>query len=185
MTARLVSTTTEPVTLAEVKQHAAIYVSDHDTMIEGILIPAARRAAEQETGRSIASSIWDLYLDEFPAEIQLPYPPIIGVTEIVYTDADGASQTLSSSLYSLDSKSEPGWVLPAYGTDWPATYDVANAVRVRYTAGYGADCPGEVKLWILAQVRHFYDHRGAVVTGTIVNPLPYLNGLLDKARVYA
>lgn len=185
MTARLISTTTEPVTLTEVKTHATIYVPDFDSMIEDILIPAARRAAEQETARSIALSTWDVWLDEFPDEIELPYPPIIAITEVTYVDADGVTQTLASSAYSLDNKSEPGWLLPATGSTWPTTYDVANAVKVRYTAGYGADCPGDLKLWILAQVRHFYDNRGAAVQGSGITALPYLNGLLDKSRVYA
>lgn len=185
MTVRHISTQTEPVTVAEVKTHATIYVPDHDSMIESILIPAARRAAEQETGRSIAASTWEVWLDEFPDEIELPYPPILAVTEITYVDQDGVTQTLSPSAYVLDAKSEPGWVLPAEGTTFPSTADIANAVKVRYTAGYGADCPADVKLWILAQVRHFYDNRGAVVQGGSVAALPYLSGLLDKARIYA
>lgn len=186
MTVRLVSTTTEPVTLAEARAHAVPFGTGDDTMISNILIPAARRAAEQETARSLASSIWEVWLDAFPDEIELPHPPILAITEVTYVDADGVTQTLSPTAYSLDAKSEPGWLLPAVGTTWPATQDVANAVKVRYTAGYGADCPAEVKLWILAQVHHFYDNRSAVLSGAVsAVHTPYLDSLLDRARVYA
>lgn len=182
MTTRLISTTTEPVTLAEAKDHAIVWVPDHDSMIER-MISAARSAAEQITGRSLALSTWENWLDAFPDEIKLLWPPILTIEEVTYVDPDGTTQVLSSSLYSLDLRSEPGWLLPAYGTDWPETRDVANAVKVRYTAGYGSSCPEDVKLWILAQVRNWYDNRSPVITGTIVAENPYLDGLLDKARV--
>lgn len=186
MTVRLISTTTEPVTLAEAKATAVIVTSDDDSMISNILIPAARRAAEQETGRSLALSTWEVWLDAFPDEIELPYPPILAISEVTYVDPNGVTQTLSPSAYSLDARSEPGWLLPAFGTAWPATKEIANAVKVRYTAGYGADCPAEVKLWILAQVHHFYDNRSAVLAGTVAATSSlYLDSLLDRARVYA
>lgn len=184
MTTRLVSTQTEPVTLAEAKAHAGVYVPDFDTLIEDVLIPAARRAAEQHTGRSIAAHTWDLYLDEFPDEIQLPYPPILTVTTFEYVDPDGVTRAVDPGDYVLDAQSEPGWLLPADGVLWPQVADIANAVHVRYTAGYGTDCPADVKLWIFAQVRHFYDNRGAMASGQVA-ALPYLDSLLDAARVYA
>ncbi len=151
------------------------------------LISACRGMAEQETNRSLATKTWQMALDSFPAEIELPWSPLIAVTEISYVDPDGDSQVLAPSAYSVDAKSEPAWVLPAVDTDWPDTQEVANAVLVNYTTGYSdaALIPQSVRTWILAQVRHFYDNPGAMVgrDGAAVNP--YLSGLLDSARVYA
>lgn len=151
------------------------------------IIAACRAMAEQECNRSFATKTWQLALDSFPPEIELPWPPLIAVSSITYVDPDGNTQTLDSSDYSVDAKSEPGWILPAVDVAWPATQDVANAVLVNYSTGYSdaALVPPGVKLWILAQVRHFWNNRGGTVTrdGAVENP--YLRSLLDSARVYA
>lgn len=122
------------------------------------LITAAREAAEQALGRSIALATWETYRDKFADEIKLLWPPILTIVSVTYIDANGATQTLGASIYSLDSKSEPGWLLRAVGATWPATQAVANAVTVRYTAGYGASCPDSIKQWMLLAIRAMYDH---------------------------
>jgi hypothetical protein len=82
---------------------------------------------------------------------------------------------MDAADYVLDSHSEPGWVLPAADTVWPDTYDTANAVNVNYTAGYGDEAPGAVKLWIAAMIRADLD---GAEPGSI-------DGLLDSLKVYA
>lgn len=125
------------------------------------LISTVRRAAEQRTGRSLALQVWERYLDEFPDEIKLIWPPVLSITSVSYIDEDGNPQTLDPSLYVLDSKSEPAWLLPATDTEWPATAEVANAVTVRYPAGYGSSCPEEVRQWMLLAARALYDNPAA------------------------
>lgn len=174
MTTRLISTGTEPVTAAEVKSLIALDGTDHDTRI-ALLIPALRQQAEQITGRSFAVCTWQAKLDAFPAEIRLLWPPIVSITSITYVDTAGTTQTLAPASYAADIHSEPGWVLPAAGTDWPDTYDTANAVTINYTAGEGASAPEEVKLWIAARIR-------ADIDGCDVPD--YLDGLLDRLKVY-
>jgi len=174
MTTRLISTGTEPVTAAEVKTLIALDGTDHDARI-ALLIPALRQQAEQITGRSFAVNTWQAKLDDFPDEIRLLWPPLVSVTSITYVDINGETQTLDSADYSVDSHSEPAWVLPAAGTDWPSTYDSANAVTVNYTAGEGASTADEVKLWIAARIR-------AEIDG--VETPAYLDGLLDRLKVY-
>ena len=170
MTIRWISTTTEPITTAEVKTLVPIDGTDHDTRI-ALLIPAMRQQAEQYTNRSLATNVYQLKLDEFPAAIQLLWPPIVSVQSVSYYDTSAVLQTITD--YALDSHSEPGWILPA--VEWPETYDMANAVIVNYTAGYGAAVPEEVKLWIASMI-------GCEIDGREVSP--YLNGLLDRLKVY-
>ena len=75
--------------------------------------------------------------DAFPdAEIELLKPPVTSVNSVTYVDAAGATQTLPGASYSLDAATFPGWLLPAYGTEWPETRDRANAVTIRFTTGY-------------------------------------------------
>lgn len=156
----------------------SVNTTDDPTLLR--LISAARGAAEQELGRSIALATWETYLDAFPDEIKLAWPPILTVVSVTYIDMNGDSQLLAPASYSLDSKSEPGWLLAAWDTDWPATRDVANAVTVRYTAGYGASCPEWIKQWMLLAVRAMYDDpSGKMEMGE------FAHHLLDRHCVHA
>lgn len=174
MTTRLISTGTEPVTAAEVKTLTGIDGTDFDARI-ALLIPAIRQQAEQYTARSFAVNTWQIKLDAFPAEIRLLWPPVVSVSSITYVDTAGVTQTMDAANYSVDTHSEPGWILPAYGLDWPDTYDTANAVTVNYTAGEGASAPKEVKAWIATMIK-------AEVDGCDVPD--YMLSLLDRLKVY-
>lgn len=188
MALRLVTPpTVEPVTLVDAKAHLRITSSAEDALLAG-LITAARQVAESECRRALITQTWEKVLDEFPDEIELPYPPIQAITSIVYIDTAGAQQTLASAGYFLDSKSEPGWVAPAYGYTWPQTQDAWNVVTITYRAGYGSqasDVPQAIRQWILLMVGHYYENREASVPGVVMTPLPFIAGLLDPYRVYS
>lgn len=173
---------TEPVTLAEARLHLKVDSTDDDTLISA-LITAMREQAEHRTGRAFITQTLELVLDAFPADIELPRPPALAITSVKYYDTNGTQQTMDAALYSLDSNSEPAWLVPAYGESWPATYGIPNAVRVRYTAGYGAasDVPSAIKAWILSGLSTMYNIREQVVVGGVMSPLPrsFMDGLLD------
>lgn len=155
--------TVEPITLAEAKAHLRITGNDDDTAI-GVLITTARQTAEQITGRALMPQTWEKTLDAFPDnEIELPWPPLVSITSVKYIDIAGSQQTLASTEYTADNDSEPGWLLLAYGKDWPATQEVANAVRVRYLAGYAdaASVPAAIKNWMLLKIGELYANREA------------------------
>ena len=110
------------------------------------------------------------------------------VQSITYIDEAGATQTLAPSAYVLDDVTAPGWVLPVLDTDWPTTQDTVNAVRVRFTTGYGAagDVPAGIKAWILLRVGTLYRFREEFQAGTVAElPGGFVDRLLDPYRVYA
>lgn len=178
----------EPVTLAEAKLHLRVEHSADDTLISAF-IQAARERAEHETGRALITQTWELVLDAFPAaEIELAKPPVAAVVSVKHLDSAGVEQTLDPSAYRLDAATLPGWVFPV--TTWPATYDGANSVRVRFTAGYGASgasVPASVRSWMLLQIGAAYRNREAFAQGASVAELPnrWVDSLLDSLRVYA
>lgn len=187
MTTRLDSTSTQPVTLAEAKAHLRVDHTADDTLITALIV-AATQEAEQYTGRSLALNTWTLMLDAFPtSEIRLLWPTVTAVTAVSYVDTAGATQTLDAADYVLDDHSEPAWLLPAVDTEWPNTYDSANAVSITYTAGLGTSCPEAVKAWIKLRIGTLYEFREAAISGTIVSELPrdFALGLLDRYKVYA
>lgn len=129
----------EPVSLADAKAHLRVDHAADDDLIAA-LIAAAREDAEHRLGRALVMQTLEQVCDAFPADgdIELPNPPLASVTSVKYLDSDGVEQTLSTSLYDVDSDSAPGEIHRAYGVTWPSTRCVENAVRARYVAGYAA-----------------------------------------------
>jgi uncharacterized phiE125 gp8 family phage protein len=81
-----------------------------------------------------ATSMWN-----YSQMIKLFRPPCIAVQGIDYTDAGGANQTLEQDTnFILDNVSEPARIFPMPGAQWPPCLYAPNAVRIRYTAGYGS-----------------------------------------------
>lgn len=185
MTTRLEAIVEQAVDLATAKQHLRVEHDDDDAQIT-TLIAAATDLAGQHTGRSIAKCTWVLRRDAFPlAGLRLLWPPLLSVEAVEYLDADGAAQTLPSANYTVDAHSEPARLVAASGQSWPATALAPNAVTVRYTAGYGAACPESIRQWILLQVGHWYRNRESINVGNIVTPMPHVDGLLDRYRIWS
>ena len=96
--------------------------------------------------------------------------------EIVEIDTDGATQTVSSSVYDVDIDQEPGRLRLAYSESWPSDRrSTPNSVIIRFVAGYGdADAvPETIKAAIKLLVGHLYEHREAVTLGHLSRSLQY------------
>jgi uncharacterized phiE125 gp8 family phage protein len=124
------------------------------------------RDAEHKTNRAFITQTREVVLDAFPiglrggpGAIQLPKSPVASVVHVKFYDTDGIQQTLDPQDYQVDTKSKPGYVVPAPGKVWPATQSRILAVEVHYTCGYGptdADVPDEAKSYILARVGQYF-----------------------------
>lgn len=188
----LTVTGTEPVTVAEAKIACRIdadITADDDLLTA--LIKAARSQAEQILCRTITDATYERSLDAFPdGGIQLAWPHPTAVSSLQYVDSAGDLQTLDSSLYTLDAREYPGWVLPAEDTDWPSTLDTANAVRVafvtKWVEGGTNAVPEDVKTWIKLRVATMYKFREQVAAGMSIAELPrgHIDGLLDRWVAY-
>ena len=169
----------EPVTASEAKAHVRVDHTTEDTLITA-LITAARQGVEASTERQLISATWELWLDAFPesGEIWLPKPPLVSVTSVKYYDSDGVLQTLATSYYDVDAPAGPhaprGRVRLAYDQSWPTTRSIANAVQVRYVAGWAnaAAVPQELKQALLLRLGELYARREAGVAGTIFTETP-------------
>lgn len=152
--------TVEPVTLLEAKDHLKEDTTENDAIISDAIVDA-RQWAEEYTGRQFVTATWDWFLDGFCQSFSAPLPPLQSVTSIKYLDTTGTEQTLASSTYRVDAVSEPGRIALDYGKSWPATYQVINAVAVRFVSGYGAPAavPGPIKRAILILIGEFFEQR--------------------------
>jgi uncharacterized phiE125 gp8 family phage protein len=175
----IVRPTVEPVSLAEARLHLRLDVYDSPAMhpdddLVTAQISAAREVAEKFIGRAIAVQTLEIGLDEFPggtvgscrrAQEPIALPGLLSLLSVTYVDGTG-SHSLTS--YQLDQFTSPPCLRPAAGEDWPiVSEDTANAVRVRYLAGYTAlgdspdtdPLPSPVQSAILLILGHLYENR--------------------------
>lgn len=195
--------TVQPVTLAEAKLWCRIDTADtrRDALVTQ-LIKAATEYAEAYTGRAFVQRTLEfrtggftdsVFLSTYGRGLRLPHPPLIDVTSVTYIDSAGATITVASSVWDIDTASEPGIVYLALNQYWPyAAYYSPDGVRVRYTAGYAPDAgsppdyqqnvPSLLKVWLQQRVVTLYDQSSALVIGTIVQPIErdFVDGLLDS-----
>jgi uncharacterized phiE125 gp8 family phage protein len=112
--------------------------------------------------------------------MQLSKAPLQSVDHIKFYDSQGLQQALDPQETLLDDASEPGYVVPAPGKDWPATAVRINAVEVQYVCGYGPtheSVPAAIKGYILAHVQQRFS--------PVQNAKPEnFDRLLDRYRIY-
>lgn len=177
----------QPITVADAKANSRVEDSVEDSLWS-LWIDSAVAEAESWTGMAIMDQTWDQLLDEFPpAEIELLKYPVQSITAVTYVDESGAAQTLASSNYTHDPAAFPGFVLPAYAVEWPATRDQANAVTVRMRCGYAsaAAVPADIRRWLMGACDFYYQHRGPVLPNgkPVELPRSYMMRL-DPYRVF-
>jgi uncharacterized phiE125 gp8 family phage protein len=180
----------EPVSVSEAKAHLRVDIDDDDAYI-GTLITAARQWAEVYLDRSLVYTQWQMKLDMFPWEIEMPRPPMSqeGTTtavSITYTMNDSLdTATLSTSEYRVDRASTPGVARTNYGGSWPSHLADQNSVTVTWWGGYGAsggDVPAAIRHAILMHVGHLYERRLAADT-MASNEVPFgVKALLDSQK---
>lgn len=159
---------TEPLTLAEAKAQARVTNTDEDTLITSLIV-AARQHVETLVRRALVTQTWDYKLDHFPVwEIEIPLPPLASVSSVKYLEsAAGVDTTLATTEYRVLGASghNPGRITPDIGKVWPTTYDVGDAVTVRFVAGYGAAAavPQPIKQAMLLLIAAWFENREAFV----------------------
>lgn len=183
--------TAEPVALATARAHCRVDGTDDDLVLTAA-IAGARALAEGKLARPLITRTVEQSFDAFPAAspLALEGTPAREVTSVTYTDPAGSEQTLSTDLYTLDvTRPLTPMVRLVDGASWPATRDTANAVRVRYTCGFGpapADIPADVTSWLLLTIGYLYAQREAFdLTGKVADvPSRFVDSLLDAHRNY-
>jgi len=187
-TALVTPATSEPVNIDDVRAQCKMgdaQVAANPQLVS--LAIAARRWVESYTGQRLVTQTWDIYFDDFPAVISLPFAPLAATTPISYIhyiDEAGAEQILSASSYTVDQRSMPPRLTPAYQYQWPSTQPGrTNAVIVRAIFGYGepGTVPDEIRWAILMLCEHWYDSPDGVA-GDGIAPQAVIS-LLNPYRV--
>lgn len=152
----------EPVTLAELKAHLRIDVTEEDELLES-LIRVARAHLEAVTGVALMSQGFRLMLDDWPrgSVIQLMRTPVQTIDAVVVFSGDGEPQSLDLSDMLLDATARPARLVIM---DRPRPGRPINGIEIEFTAGFGSalEVPPELKRAILVHAAHLYEFRGAV-----------------------
>lgn len=151
-----------PVTVALARAHTYVDAgADEDILYH--YIAAATEFAEAVLGQKLMPQVCERNLDAFPTcgDLRLGFTPVREIVQVRYLDANGGSVIMPPTDYALDNKRAHThhYLLPA--TAWPATMASANAVEIRYAAGYAnADrIPSGIKTAILIYVAECHKNR--------------------------
>jgi hypothetical protein len=154
--------TADAVTLADAKRALGIAATDisQDLAITSAIAAASDAldpAAGGWLGRALRPQSWELQLRQFsqrlgsafhinprqpaPAHaIVLPYPPLLSVDSVKYTDTNGVNQTLALGVdYRVIGMGQvygKAWIAPLYNASWPVARLDDASVRIRFTCGY-------------------------------------------------
>ncbi len=152
---------TEPVSLSEMKSWLKLEIDDDDAIVAA-LITAARQHCEHELNKSFVAQTLIATYDCFETVLNLPFPPVASVEEVLYYDEDGVEETLDSDDY---------WVslgVPARiesKTSFPSTISRPDAVSVEYITA--ASTNENIKTAIKMLAAHWYTHRSAAEDRTV------------------
>lgn len=185
--------TVEPIDLEEVKKQRRFSSNSLDTLFD-LWIAAARNHYEEQTGCQLLEATWEYWLEAAPshAEIEIPHPPLIAVTQIASDDENGDEVVFDSDNYEViapaGDPARRGRVVLVSGASWPTiTTCKPNALRIRYRAGYGS-APGAVpelvKYALMSLVGHFHTF-GEEVQAATLSALPMGSQMVMDARRYA
>jgi uncharacterized phiE125 gp8 family phage protein len=191
--ANVVTTTepaAEPVSLARAFTSASVdddvaALPDVIELMSGFIV-SARDRCENMLSRAFVQRTFQLRLNRFPfaiptvyypyyslermpnqlyGMIPIPYPPLVQIDSISYTDPSGADIVMDPSKYVVESGGKfQGMVTPSYGLAFPATRYAMASVRIDYTAGYSPDdsaVPQGIKSAILLLTSHWWRNREA------------------------
>jgi len=182
----------EPVLIDEVKDYLRVDGDTEDALISALIITAREHLEGRDgmLGRALVRQTWDWTFDYFPpGKLKVPLPPLISVTSITYqSNGSPTEETYSSASYTVKASENGGQIYPNYGTSWPTTLGVPNAITVRFIAGYGGswnDVPAPIRLAMQYLIRHWYDNREAFSMADFREVPATVEALVGNYRVRA
>lgn len=196
----------EPISVAIARNYSKLDTGDDDELVEFLLM-AARQRVEDETALALMTQTWQLLLDRWPSQgrmeywpeptprlgdMFLPRWPVQSITSIQYTDSAGNLAVVPTTVYGLDSASQPARVFLKYGQSWPASPALAGgpAVVVTFVAGSVtlAAIDARARLAILRLYSHYYDNRTEIVVDQRIRAVSIPEGaqkLIDQLSIGA
>lgn len=182
----------ELLTLAQAKDHLRLESADDDVLIT-TLIEVVRQQIETEIKRALITQTWDYWIDRFPFEdeIEIPLGQLQSVSTFEQKDEDGTVTAVASTVYDVDTDSDPGKIYLKPSQSWPtATLWPENPIGIRFVAGFGdsaSDVPKPIQQAALLMVEHYYTNTSQVIVLAGLTPVDLPRGadaLLGPYRLH-
>lgn len=156
----------DPVTLRELKAH--LRIAETDISQDNLLWLKLRAGVEamdarySMMNRALMPQTWELVLQCWPGcdYIELPYPPLVTVQSVKYTDDASPSVERTFGEYIASVDREPGRITLSDGASWPSeSLSPSDPIRIRYTCGYtdASQVPARIREAILLLAEQLYD----------------------------
>lgn len=202
----------EPVTRDEARTFLRLTETAENTLVDE-LIKASRRSVENYLNLALINQTWQMWLDGFPkdqeyaganawwdgyreasisvlntssGEIEIPKGPLSSVTSLVtYNDSDTES-TFSATKYIVSTAGQYGRIVLKTGEIWPVDLRPADAVKITFVAGYGADAsyvPESIKIAMKQLLSHWFENRESATEGALSEMPMSVKMILDPYRV--
>jgi uncharacterized phiE125 gp8 family phage protein len=179
---------TEPVTLAQAKQHLRVQHTDDDDIITA-LIAGSRIHVEARTRRALITQSWRLTRDAWPEGGRLAVLPVplVSLNAARIYRADGSTLALDLAAFAVDKAAAPARLAFTRGA-LAAPERPVGGIEIDITCGYGdaQHVPEPLRQAILHLVAHWYENRGLVAAGAEVAVLPHsVSALIAPYQVLA
>ena len=167
--------TTEPLTIQEARRHLFLAADDqeHDQALES-MIQEAREQWENDTDSTVMAQTLRVTAEGlFGREVCLPSRPIQSIESFTYYDLNDVSQTMPSSIYSLDKSRRE--IRLDWNETWPAMALRWDAATIDYVAG--VDTREEVaaiaKRAMLLLIGYYFENRDMLANDIIYSGRAY------------
>ena len=170
------------ISVADLKSHLRVDVSDDDTLISSFR-DAAISWVQEITGRVLGDVDCVVYIDTFKP-VTLDVSPVNSISSIQYIDHSGNIQTLSSNSYFVDIAGSHARIR---FHDVPDLHDYAlNRVIVNCNVGHAESSIAKPIIHaVRLLVGHMYENRTAAEIRS-VNEIPFgIHSLLSPFRIFA
>jgi uncharacterized phiE125 gp8 family phage protein len=156
-----------------------------DTYLDALVV-AARANIENVLKRKLIQQTVTLTTDNFPSgHWELPFPPIVAVSQVAYRDSAGDSQTLTVPTLRNANNPNMSPILEEPTGGWPSVDGDPAAVTLTITAGYGAtatNVPDGIRLAIKMLAAHWYNYREAATADAPETIPMHVESLLTEHR---
>lgn len=132
-------------------QHQRLNPNQDEALVAGNWL-AASEWVEKETNHAFLKGDRVQFLDCWRSRVVLWPVPLVAVTAVSYVDADGVTQTVDPSLYSVSTATRPGELRFKSTFTRPELGDVPAPITISLEAGY-PDPESDAPPTLLAAVR--------------------------------
>ncbi len=148
-----------PVTVEQVRAHLRIDHTEEDAYLASLIGAAVDHLDGWSgiLGRALITQTWRQDFTGFDCVMRLPMFPVASIASVAYVDASGATVTLNSDVYELQSDERGAFIRLKVGQAWPVTGESNAPASVAYVCGSAAaDVPAAIRHAILIMVADMY-----------------------------